>query len=133
MTKYNAFDQNQLDQLSTMLPSSPENVKLLLELDAVASQYGMVLQNVKINDPNSSSVAGTAVPVLPGQPAANPSVGTLTIDFSVAGSYDSFTSFIKTIERSLRVIDIKKVTFSALDAKSQTYQYTVSIQTYWLK
>ena len=129
--KYASFNTNQLSQLATMLPANPENVKLILELDAVASQYGMVLQNVKIDDPTSSDATQNSVP-RPGT-AVNNDIGALTINFSVAGPYASFTSFVKTIEKSLRIIDIQKVTFTPLDTKSNNYQYAVSIKTYWLK
>lgn len=125
--KYNSFDQTKLAQLATMLPTNPENMKLILSLQSVASQYGMVLQNVKIEDP-SSDPAGQK----PGA-QANTELGTLTINFSVAGSYASFTNFVRTIERSLRMIEIQKVSFSASDPKSQNYQYSVAVKTYWLK
>lgn len=125
--KYNSFDQTKLGQLAAMLPTNPENMKLILSLQSVASQYGMVLQNVKIEDP-------TADPTGQKQGAqSNTELGTLTINFSVAGSYASFTNFIRTIERSLRMIEIQKVSFSASDPKSQNYQYSVAVKTYWLK
>lgn len=127
--KYNAFTSDQLSQLNTMLPTNPENVKLILELDAIASQNNMILQNVKIEDPNTQA----STTLRPGAPAANTDIGTLTITFSVAGPYNSFTSFLKSIEKSLRVVDIQKISFSATDPKTQNYQYTVAIKTYWLK
>jgi Tfp pilus assembly protein PilO len=129
VTKYNAFDPALLAKLDAMLPRNPENVKLILELDGVAQQYGMSLQNVKIEDSTNDSQNAAA---RPGAPAANADVGTLKITFSISGTYTGFTSFIKTIEKSLRIVDIDKVTFTALDDR-QNYQYTVGIKTYWLK
>ena len=126
VAKYNAFDPNNISKLSTMLPGNPQNVQLILELNAAASQYGMVLQNVKIDTTDTSTTS---------QPAAaqNSDVGNLTITFSVSGPYNGFTNFIKTIEKSLRIIDIQKATFTASDPKSTNYQYTVAVKTYWLK
>lgn len=129
VTKYNSFDPVQLGELTTMLPSNPENMKLILALQNVASQNGMVLQNVKIDDPDVDAAAQNSRPGA----GASSDLGTLTIDFSMAGPYASFTSFIKTIERSLRMLEIQKVSFAVSDPKSQSYQYTVSIKTYWLK
>ena len=128
--KYNAFTPSELTSLNTMLPNNPESVNLILELNAVASQYGMVLQNVKVNDTTDAS--GTTTPAATAA-AANSNIGTLSIEFSVQGTYDGFTSFIKTIEKSLRIIDVQKITFSAVNQKTSTYQYTVDINTYWLK
>ncbi|MDB4984607.1 MAG: hypothetical protein JWM20_786 [Patescibacteria group bacterium] len=131
VAKYNAFDPNSLAKLGTMLPQNPENVQLILELNAAASQYGMVLQNVKIDTPDTSTPAAGAA--RPGGAGQSPDLGSLTITFSVSGPYNGFTNFIKTVEKSLRIIDIKKVTFTALDDKTQNYQYTVAVKTYWLK
>ena len=130
VSKYNAFDPNALAKLGTMLPANPENVQLILELNAAASQYGMVLQNVTIDTPDAGAQPAVA---RPGGTAQSPDLGALTITFSLSGPYNGFTNFIKTIEKSLRVIDIQKVTFTALDDKTQNYQYTVAVKTYWLK
>lgn len=129
VTKYNAFDQSLLGKLEAMLPRNPENVKLILELDSIAKQYGVVLQNVKIEDTSGQ----TQATLRPGAAPVNQDIGTLSITFSVAGSYEGFTNFIKTVEKSLRIVDIQKITFTALDETKNTYQYTVGIKTYWLK
>jgi Tfp pilus assembly protein PilO len=129
VTKYNTLDQSLLAKLNTMLPRNPENVKLILELDSIAKQYGVSLQNVKIED----AANDTQTNIRPGTAPANPDIGTLNITFSVAGSYEGFTNFIRTVERSLRIVDIRKITFTSLDETKSTYQYTVGIKTYWLK
>ena len=130
VTKYNAFDPNNISKLSTMLPGNQQNVQLILELNAAASQYGMVLQNVKIDTSTTTTTTPGASQITSGQ---NPNIGSLTITFSVAGPYNGFTNFTKTIEKSLRIIDIQKATFTASDPKSTNYQYTVAVKTYWLK
>lgn len=123
--KYNGFDQNQLSKLNAMLPKNPENVKLILELDGIASQYGMALQNVKIDTGDTTQTAR------PGT-VTNTDTGTLAITFSMTGPYNGFTQFLRAMQTSLRVIDIDKLSFSAVEDKSN-YQYTVGIKTYWLK
>lgn len=128
--KRNSFDQIKIGQLETMLPNNPENMKLILALQSVASQYGLVLQNVKTEDAETG-VATSQANRPGGQTSAD--LGTLTINFSVSGPYASFTNYIKSIEKSLRMIEIQKVSFAATDPKVQNYQYTVSIKTYWLK
>ena len=131
VTKYNSFDPQVLAKLNQMLPNNPENMKLILELYALASQYGLSLQNVKIEDP-AADASQTAV-ARPGAVAPNNEIGTLKINFSVAGPYGGFTDFLRAVEKSLRIIDIQKISFSAADDKAQGFQYTVGIKTYWLK
>lgn len=130
VTKYNAFDPALLGKLDAMLPTNPENMKLILELNSVAKKYGLSLQNVKIEDGTNEAQNNAARPA--GTPT-NTEIGTLKIAFSASGPYTGFTQFIRTMEQSLRIVDIDKVTFSALDDTKQTYQYTVGIRTYWLK
>ncbi len=128
--RYNAFDQSKLNQLSTMLPSNPENMKLILALQSVASQYGLLLQNVKTEDSEDTTNPG-ARPVPGSQTSLD--LGTITINFSISGPYSAFTNYIRTIEKSLRMLEIQKISFAASDPKTQNYQYTVSVKTYWLK
>lgn len=130
--RYNAFDPIKLGQLATMLPNNPENMKLILALQSVASQYGLVLQNVKTED--SADATKTAAGNRPGPGAqTSPDLGTLTINFSVSGPYSAFTNYVRAIEKSLRMLEIQKISFAASDPKTQNYQYTVSVKTYWLK
>lgn len=128
--RYNAFDAIKLGQLATMLPNNPENMKLILALQSVASQYGLVLQNVKTEDSAETSSAANR-PGPGSQTSAD--LGTLTINFSVSGPYTAFTNYIRAIEKSLRMIEIQKISFAASDPKTQNYQYTVSVKTYWLR
>lgn len=128
--RYNAFDQSKINQLTTMLPGNPDNMKLILALQSVASQYGLLLQNVKTEDSADTSNA-TSRPA-PGS-QTSPDLGTITINFSVSGPYSAFTNYIRSIEKSLRMLEIQKISFAASDPKTQNYQYTVSVKTYWLK
>jgi Tfp pilus assembly protein PilO len=126
--KYNAIDPANIAKLGTMLPANPQNVALILELSSVASQYGLTLQNVKVDaSPQTASTAGGT------SSTSNPNLGTLGIQFSLAGSYNGFVNFLSTIERSLRIIDVNKVSFTTSNAVGGNYQYSVGINTYWLK
>lgn len=128
--KRKSIDSAQLGRLEKMLPDSPENVPLILEIDALARQYNLSLQNLKVEDPSAASVVDivkkTTVTSL------GDDVGVLTINYSVTGPYSNFTDFVRALEKNLRIIDIQKISFTAQEDKSQ-YQYTMSVRTYWLK
>lgn len=124
LKKYNAFSPADLDKLKTMLPDSPNNVKFILELSALAERSGLLLQNVKVVDQQDAGKRTSA-----SQPN---DFGTLGLEFTIVGPYANFTGFLQQIESSLRVVDIQKVSFVALDDKVN-YQYTVGVKTYWLK
>lgn len=125
---YNQLSQTDRVRLATMLPTSPENVSLILEVNAAAERSGLLLQNVKVidQDDRASRQRNASLSALPQD------VGLVQLEISVVGPYSAFTTFVKDIERNGRLIDFTKVSFVALDDKA-SYQYTVGLRTYWLR
>lgn len=121
---YNGISPDQISQLEKMLPANPDNVKLILEIDALAKSQGLSLQNVKINNAANDQKAKTA--------KSNPDIGTLTLDFTTVGPYPGYVNFIGILEKNLRIMNIKKVSFLAPEGKTD-YQYQTTVETYWVK
>jgi Tfp pilus assembly protein PilO len=125
---YNQLSQTDRTRLATMLPTSPENVSLILEVNAAAERSGLLLQNVKVIDQDDRATRQRTAGL-----ASLPSdVGLVQLEISVVGPYSAFTTFVRDIERNGRLIDFTKVSFVALDDKT-SYQYTVGLRTYWLR
>ncbi|HUD04156.1 MAG TPA: hypothetical protein VMR73_01550 [Candidatus Paceibacterota bacterium] len=123
LTKYNAFNPSDLSRLQTFLPDAVDSVRLIIELDAIAQKYGMRIRNF------------TAAPVAAGQQTLgvdNSPYGTFTFTFTTTASYDGFMTFLHALEQNLRLIDVVGITFSAPTTNS-AYDFTVTINTYWLK
>lgn len=127
VTRYNSFDPTNLAKLQIMIPKNPDNVKLILQLDALARQNGLALQNVRIEDSQQESVQGRS-----GVSSQSSDIGKLGINFTAVGPYVGFLNFLRSMETSLRIIDVQKITFSSIDDRPN-YQYSVSVQSYWLK
>jgi Tfp pilus assembly protein PilO len=127
LQKYNNISPSDIAKLEKMLPANPDNVKLILEIDALAKTQGLVLQNVKIQDAAETDAKNQ-------KPATriNPDIGTLTLDFTTSGSYTAYVNFIQSLERDLRIMNLKKISFIAPEDKN-TYQYQTSVETYWVK
>jgi len=49
LSRYNTFSQTDLSKLEKLLPNHVDNVRLILDLDNLASRYGMAVQNVLIS------------------------------------------------------------------------------------
>jgi Tfp pilus assembly protein PilO len=136
--KYKSFNPNDLARLEKLLPDNVDNIKLILEIQRIASTYGMTLQNVKFDtDTVANQTANQAGFVTSGAAlAAAPKkdYGTFDLEFSTSGSYGNFVNFLADLERSLRIVDVKSVTFtSTVAAGSDTYKYDFKITTYWFK
>ncbi|MCI0619679.1 type 4a pilus biogenesis protein PilO [Candidatus Wolfebacteria bacterium] len=123
LTTYNAFPTRELERLQRMLPDHVDNVRLILDIDNIAAQYGMALQNISIGEAASRG----------GDIGADTSpTGAITLSFTVRAPYDSFQNFLMDLEDSLRIVDVTELSFATADETGLT-GYTVTLRTYWLK
>ncbi len=116
-----AIPQADRDRLSKLLPDRIDNVRLAMDLDTMASRYGMRLSSVNI------------VKVQEAEQVIGPTAtyDSVVVNFSVTSSYDAFLKFLTDLESSLRLVDVIGLSFDA--SKGDLYQYNVSVRTYWLK
>ena len=127
LSKYNTFRGEDLDRLQKLLPDAIDNVRLILDLDNMASKYAMRTRNVSISNQNAGGAQGSGV-----VGADQSTYGTATISFTVVGSYETFLAYMRDLESSLRLVDIVAVSFSQTK-DSDLNQYNISVKTYWLK
>ncbi|MBL7045317.1 MAG: type 4a pilus biogenesis protein PilO [Parcubacteria group bacterium] len=128
LSKYNTFSSNDLDRLSKLLPDHVDNVRLVLDIDHIASTYGMRMKNVVV-DSQEERQEGVIGP----DTSEHQSIALL---FSVSSSYESLKLFIRDLERSLRIVDITGISLTsatAIEGSNNLYEYNIALKTYWLK
>lgn len=136
--KYNSIDPANLDKLEKLLPDSVDNIRLILEIEKIASPYGMVLKEVKYDSIAKETVGDTAVQAgQSGMELSSRDYGLWNLSFSTEGTYANFLNFIRDLESNLRIVDISSIQFSSVDnallGKGEAYKYSFTIKTYWLK
>ncbi len=140
-TKYNSIDPENLRKLSVLLPDSVDNIRLILEIEKIASPYGMALKDIKYNpaEQDSATAAGQGK-LAKAKPEDKKDYGAWDLEFSTSGTYANFVPFLKDLEHNLRVVDVSSVDFTseaggaALSLTSpDVYKYSLKIKTYWLK
>lgn len=144
--KYNAINPNDLSKLQKFLPDNVDNIRLILEIEKIASPYGMVLKDVKYDVTEKESTIQKQIQsgavVNPLMENEDKEYGTLDLEFSTEGKYSSFVDFVKDLESNLRIVDISSIVFSSDvnlmlgKVKVQpldSYKYDFKIKTYWLK
>lgn len=144
--KYNAINPDDLAKLQKLLPDNVDNIRLILEIEKMASPYGMILEDVKYDSSNKQDSASAGAVAGPGATdsqvaTSNKTYGAWNLEFATEGTYANFLSFTKDLESNLRIVDISSVSFSsntsgAVLGKSQaadSYKYDFKIKTYWLK
>jgi len=123
LARYSAFPALSVERLEHMLPNNVDNVRLTLEIDRIASKYGMTVKDIQLSGEDVKNSQRDTI-------GSEKFYGTVILSFSVEGPYQNFVSFIRDLEKSLRIVDIINISFSAEEKSSQ---YNIKIKTYWLK
>jgi len=134
LARYNSFNPDDINRLQTMIPDHVDNIGLILELDNLASHYGMALENVDVSSDATAQGQGAAAGSIGG---GNQKYDSLTLSFGTFGTYESFLSFLLDLESSLRLVDLVSLTVEQNADPAQkgerTYHYDIKLKTYWLK
>lgn len=132
LKKYNEFLPEDRDRLQKLLPDHVDNVRLILDLDNIASRRGMALQNVVVSTPGAGQTTQTAVGTIS---SSKQKYDVLTTKFSTQGSYAGLQQLITDLETSLRIMDLVnlKVGVGAETSGEPLYSFEVTLRTYWLK
>lgn len=122
LEEYNSFSDSDVDRLTKFLPDNVDNIKLLIELDGIATRHGMVIRDVTFDEGgDSESELNTR----------KEEIGQLSVGFVVSASYDRFVDFLTDLEKSLRLVDVDTIRFDTGESEDFS-EYNVSLRTYWL-
>lgn len=124
LSRYNTFPQSELADLQKLVPDHIDNVRLILDLDSMATKYGMRVRNVTTEGDTSRTDAGELGP-------DDTPYESVILSFTVAGPYTTFRQFLADLEKSLRLVDVVGIDFIA--SPNGIYDFVVRIKTYWLK
>ena len=123
LSRYNTFDQDSVRRLEKLLPDNVDNVRLILDIDGIASKYNMRTRDVTVSE-SSSEDSGVIT-------ANGGAIGSVVLSFSVIARYDDFINFLKDLESSLRIVDVIGLSFNSKEGDA--YNFSLNIKTYWLK
>jgi len=125
LVKYNNIPADEISGLQKVLPDNVDTVTLAYNFDSIAAKYGITLKSVRTLD--SQNQSGTEIV----QSTGNSPYQSVTVSIEFISSYENFRNFLNDIEKSLRIIDVKSVSFEGND--TDLYDFNISLQTYWLK
>jgi Tfp pilus assembly protein PilO len=132
LSRYNAFNPQDIERLHKLLPDHVDNVRLILDLDSLASKHGLALQNVVVSQPGTTN-EGRGNVIGPSQRTYE----SLTFEFGTVGTYERFKIFLLDLEQSLRIVDVVSLSIDPSGASvsangDPNYSFGVSLRTYWL-
>lgn len=98
---YQNISQSDLDQVDTLIPDQIDNVKLILEVQKLAEQYGLVVKSIDVTGTTATELAGF-------------SLHQVSFGASLQGDYADFVQFLEQVELSRRLIDPTSIRFQAI-------------------
>lgn len=125
LDKYNSFKGEDLKRMERLLPSSIDNVRLIIDINGVTSKYGASLKDVKVSsaDELKTTNGGTAM-------VGGSGYNSMVLNFSIEATYENFISILADLEKSLRVLDVASISFKT--GETDVFKYEVGVRTYWL-
>ncbi|KKT14510.1 MAG: hypothetical protein UW76_C0026G0007 [Parcubacteria group bacterium GW2011_GWF2_44_8b] len=125
LVTYETFPKAEIERINQVLPDNIDNVQLALDLDAMASRYGISIESIQaeVGVGNDASLV-----VLPENAGVYEKA---TVSLSFVANYENFMRLLADIEKSLRIMDVKSISFQT--SESGFYEYEISADTYWLK
>ncbi len=140
-SRFAEFSEENLGKLQKMLPDHVDNVRLVLDMDGVASQYGIRLRNVRVQDKSDAAKAKDGELLIGSGNVQDGPFQSLVLQFDVNATYPEFIQFLTDLESSLRIVDLVALSMSKSSdiADTQTttqnpkYNFKLSLKTYWLK
>lgn len=131
---YQGIAKADLDNIKTLLPDSVDNIRLIIQINSLATKNNLsLLRNVEYQTEQTATAQVPQDPSIAQRP-----YGEFTISFQTTGQYKNFLAFISDLEQNLRLVDVTKVDFVPVEQGVQqsagtSLSYKVTLQTYWLK
>lgn len=128
-TARDAIDPVSIQKINTFLPSSVDNVGLILDLNALASRSGLSISNIDVLTNSDSAIVAQNQGGLPSA-GANP-VSSVDMSISAVGSFESLRTFLAGVDKSARLLDVRNISVRGSD--TGVYDYKLTLSLYWLR
>jgi len=125
--KRNQISDADLAKLQKMVPTSVDNIQLILDIEGVTKRYDMKMQKVNISQ-NVEKKNNKNNPRINVGAAEQELVKSLNISFEVVSSYDEFIKFIVDLEHSLRIVDVVSVSLAQTKDPDKTSTFESGLQ-----
>lgn len=116
--RYNSISDADIEKIRKFLPAGSAVSELFIDLDAIAKDARMQIQQV--------SFAEESVP----QDGTSAGMKTLTVTLGLNGSYDDFMTFLDLIEKNLRLVDAVQISLGSGGADAP-FGFEVTLQAYY--
>ncbi|MEK7185648.1 MAG: hypothetical protein AAB726_03430 [Patescibacteria group bacterium] len=117
--KLASFSPEDLDKLEKFLPSYMDNIRTVIDVNGVAAKYNIALKNLKTSEASAGSGSSKVY-----------SAASIGFDFST--SYTNAVNFLRDLETSLRLMDVRSLSVKPSAAGKTGYDFSITLNTYWI-
>ena len=104
---YETIPKAEIEKLSRVLPEDLDTVRFALDLDHLAAQSGIAVKDIQVE---TGAPKDSALIVLP---RAELPYQRTSVSFSFVSDYQSFRRFLSGLERNLRIMDVRSLSFNS--------------------
>ncbi len=104
-----------LAKLDAALPTNPLVPELLAYLQQAASQNGLILSSVSVSDPKET---------------VQPGITYTAVKITASGSYESLKTFLSSVYKNSRMIDVDSISFSAPKPGLELFNFNIILRAY---
>jgi Tfp pilus assembly protein PilO len=108
-----------ISRFSIIVPKEKDSAELVSMVQAMASQNGLQLNSLKLLQPIDNQ--------------GKDSYYTEGIDMNLVGNYPSLKSFLYSVEKNIRILDVQAITGSPVAPNSNLINFNVKVNAYYLK
>lgn len=131
LNEFKNVDPSDIARLNKMIPSTVDNIRLIIDLSKLGKDNNLALKNVKATASKASATAPVAPANSKSTTIATPTLDTVTVSFGVTTTYQQFIAFLKILESNLRIMDITHLSLTSSDTGN--YDFSIELKTYWLR
>lgn len=123
--------QEDLKKVSYILPSGQDIANLIVQLEALAFEGGLVLDAIEFSPVEKQEVSRDAQMSSPEEVVVR-KYQTLKVNLKLIGDYSAFKTFLGLVEENIRLMDITSIDFSIqAGEESQLFNLNLNLNTYY--
>ena len=126
---YKANEEN-IKKVNYILPSDKDIPNLIVQLEALAFEGGMILENFDLST-TEERVVSRAAEVRTQEEVQIKDYQILVIDLKLIGDYSGLKRFLEAIEENMRLMDIESITLSPQSEGALLFDFEIIIKTYY--
>ncbi len=127
------YEENKesLEKVSYILPAEQDIPNLIVQLEALAFENGLVLESINLSSSEKTS-SGMAEEVRESQQGTtSQDYQILTANLKVIGDYSGFKNFLKAVENNIRLMDVVSLNFSGESGGLGLFRFDITLKTYY--